>query len=289
MKMAFFDEFKFSFRFFYILGQTPYCPKNSKFGIRAKYLMYWPIVFQVIVTVSTLVLCLRKTYISSLGFGFMAFYMSKFAALAIPNWMKIYETLMQPFGVLAINDKLLFICDVLCHKLKAPFQMKQFKVEYNWNCFVFIALFVLYLIVVLCIPIYGRDVELSGSIMKLFELTAILHALFYINSFKFILIALNEYTSVESSTISHVLVDPLDRNHHDQNTLTHLKRLRFVHLKLWEVMALFQNQFGWRLVGFLADSSLTLTTTTNSLVFLCIHSKSITSDIIREYRNVLFV
>lgn len=278
------NDFVCFFRFFYITGHAPYLrPSHTARKKQLKLLMYLPFLLQVTIAIAGLVMFFYKVYRSSIETVQFFASLSKCVTF-IPSFCTIFEISIQSCGEIMINRKLLFICNILNNKLKIPFQLKNFKSEYSCDLMINLISFVVHLLVLITVPYFSNNLEIALLFGYIFKQTAILHALFYIKFFKFILISLNDQLKAESVAFSLVILNDMPNQQTDNYSIVHLKRIRYVYIKFCEVMWLFRKQFGWRLLAIFADSTISLTYIVNiTITHFFLHNHSVTWGFIRKY------
>lgn len=280
--MVSFGDLKVFFAIFYIFGQAPYYPRYNLSKISSKCLMYLPITLHVVsFAVNSVVFATRRSRKMSES-SQVILHVIKLGAISIPNVIIICEILLQSPGVWLIKNKVLFLCDFMNVKLKIPFQVEKFQSDSKWNLIVYFMTFMICVITCICVPYYDTTIEIVFLIILMFKTAGMLHALFYVNLLKFIMISLNEHKSMKSITFTQ-MISNMDHKHSEQYSIDYLMRIRFVHLKLWEVMQVFRRQFGWRLIGICMDSTITMIYIGNATFSVYVERGEFYSGFIRKY------
>lgn len=284
--MVSFRELKCFYFFFHVFGQAPYYPLHVKNRIKSKILMFLPLAMLIVNAVLCSVLYLKTEYNNTKKARIVS--TMRFTAF-IPNFVLICEILIHPYGVHAINQRLFFISHSLTMKLKTQFRMDQFKSECIRDfCMCFAMLMLTYIIRMNFPTVYELNTELAIFSMQLFKTIAIIHLLFYMNLFKFILISMNEAileSDFESIVLTQVGLNVGCRRSKRQSFVL-LQKTRFIYLKLWEVIKMYNQQFGWSLIAIMVES---IISTTNALYAAFIYFTDSDDFIQQIIRKFLFI
>lgn len=256
--MSSFRDLKFFYGLFYVFGQAPYFPHCDRNKIKSKIVMFLPF----FILIANVAWCLLLFLISWLDIHLIkesnraVLYIIKLFGF-VPNFFVIYLNLFESFDVLCVNEKIYFMCDFLKIKLKASFQLNKFKSELYRDFIVSIAVIVITQISRFAmLTIYEKSIEIALFIMQTYKTMAILHAVFYVKFFKFILITLND--EIEGKFFESVILSS-DFQRLNQQTIAYFERIRFVHLKLCEVIQIFSTCCGWSLIAIIIESIATAT------------------------------
>lgn len=283
-KMVSFNDFSCFFQLFYITGHAMYLPNlHTARKNQIKFLTFLPFIVQVTIAIVGLVLFFYRVHQSSMES--VQFFSSICKCVNfIPNFIVIFEIFIESCGVIVINQKLLFICNILNSQLKTPFQLRNFKSEYNWDLLLYLIMFLVHVLVLIFAPYFAKNLEIVLLFGHIFKQTAIVHALFYIIIFKYILISLNDQLKAESVAFSLVILNEIPNQQTNDYSIAHLKRIRYLYINLCEVMWLFRKQFGWRLLAIFADSAISLTYIVNITITHFFRANlSISWKFIRKY------
>lgn len=244
--MVSFQDFKYFYVIFYIFGLGPYYPLHVKNRIKSKVLMFLPFVLLIANTLFCSLVFLKAEN-NNLQNSYMILYTLRFTAF-VPNFVVIWESLTHPYGVRMMNHRLFFICNFLKAKLKSGFHIYKFKTECVRHFFAcFIMLVIANNVRMNILTIYELKTEIAIFIMQAYKTLAILHALFYMSLFKFILVSINDgmlEKDFENVFLSQVILNVECNQSNRISTLSaeRLRQIRFIYLKLWEVMKMFNKQ-----------------------------------------------
>lgn len=288
--MVSFRDFKYFYGFFYIFGQAPYYPLHIKNRCKSKIIMFLPFVVLILNAFLCSVIFIKTEYHNIKQSKSIVLYTLRFSAF-VPNFVVIYESLAYPYGIRTLNYRLFFICDFLKIKLKTNFQLVKFKSEcFREFCMCFALIFISNIIRMKILTIYDMNTEIAIFAMQVYKMLALLHALFYTNLFKFILISMNNgilRKDSETIILSQVILN-VESNRTNRLSTVSLQQTRFIYLKLWEVIRMFNTQFGWSLFAIMLES---LISTTNAFYAAFIYfadSDKFIQLVIRKFSIHLF-
>lgn len=287
--MSSFRDLKFFYGLFYVFGQAPYFPHCDRNKIKSKILMFLPF----FVLIANVAWCLLLFLLSWLDINLIkesnraVLYIIKLFGF-VPNFFVIYVNLFESFDVWCFNEKIFFMCDFLKVKLKATFRLNKFKSELYRDLIVSIAVIVITQISRFAmLTIYEKSIEIVLFIMQTYKTMAILHAVFYVKYFKFILISLND--EVEGNFFESVVLRS-DFQRLNQQSIDYFERIRFIHFKLCEVMQIFSTRCGWSLIAIILESIATATSGIYGIFFFMVEFEDFPYCIvIRKYLLLLLL
>lgn len=259
--MVLFHDFKYFYGIFYIFGQATYYPINVKNQIKSKFWMFLPfILFSINILVCSMVF-LKSEFHNVKQSRNIVVYSLRFTAF-VPNFIVIFESLNHPYGIRAINHRLSFIYNFLRIKFKTQFQLHKFKSECFIDfCTCFGVITIATIIRMNILTLYDLNTEIAIFFMQMYKTLAILHALFYMNLFKFVLISINDgilKRDFGKIILSQVILNA-ESTRSNRLSMICLQQTRLIHLKLWEAMKVYNKYFGWSLLAIMLESIISST------------------------------
>lgn len=262
--MVSFQDFKYFYGLFYLFGQAPYYPLKNRTRIKEKILMSLPFIVLVFNFVCcSLIFGMNK----DIRIGFYnnnAFCVMKYIGF-IPNIFVIYTNLTDPFGVCTMNKKLFLICDYMKIQMKMKFNLNKLKLKCLQDFFkCLIVIFFTHIWRITFKTVFSRHLEIIIFIMKIYEMMILLHALFYVHFFKFILTSVID--GMKSKNCGAIIVSQIilkaECIRFNRQLIIYLKQIQLVHFKLWQIIRIFNRQFGFCIMAIFFDL---MVATTNAL------------------------
>lgn len=271
--MSFFRDFKCFFGLFYFLGLSRYYPIWKEH--RHKYLKCFPFAF--FVTNVTLCSLLFLTYgfypIRSHSYGIFLFII-KFLNF-FPTYAVIYVNLCEIYHDCKLNDRLFLLCDVFKISLKADFNLKKFKYKLYKVLLIFILMLAILNITRICLnPKYlNYKSEFATITMQVYRIMVVFHALFYVYIFNFILSSINVAIKRKFRgpiTFSQIILNADCQITRTSHLITYFRQIRFIHLKLSEIIWIFNKYRGLSLIVILLETVVSITSGLYG-IFLFLH------------------
>lgn len=188
-------------------------------------------------------------------------YVFRFTAF-IPNFVVIVDNFINPHDFGLLLNKILFVCNLMENKLNAKFQWHKLKSECVLNFLMCMTVIFVTHIVRMCILfVYDVKTEFAIFFIQFLKTLSILHVLFYVNLFKFIIITLNNAILHKDLTVVMPLTISLNVECKRSKEISQILflQIRVIHFKLWEVVRLFNAHFGWFLVSIMLESNISAT------------------------------
>lgn len=258
-KMFLFKNFKYSFIFFYCFGQAPYFPLQNRTKKSSWLLKFFPLIVLICVFLGSGYVVFHRYPDALTQTSVVLSYMLTLLAYA-PNFSLIYENMVNPYGVTYLNRGLISIDKFTKTKLKGNEYNEKFQSVYKQ---VVIIMFICYLMntSVRCnilSPFKNKPAELSVSIMNLYKVCSFIHIMFYLYAIRFMLVSIN--TKIDNIDFESMIEmcsmfgGEIERSM--SGALLYFDRLQLYYFKLWEVITIFNERFGWTLLALIIDSSI---------------------------------
>lgn len=282
-------NFKYSFIFFYCFGQAPYFPLQRRAQKSSWLLKFLPLIVLICVFLGSGYVVFHNYLKPQNRTNNVLSYMLTFLTYA-PNVSVIYENVIDPYGVTYLNRGLISIDKFTKDKLNGNSACtEKFQTIYKQ---VVIIMFVCYLVntSVRCnilSPFKNEQAELSLSIMNLYKVCSFIHAIFYLYAIRFMFLSIN--TKIDDkdfeSTIEmcSMLGGEFERSMND--TLLYFDRLQLYYFKLWEVITIFNERFGWSLLALIIDS---IISAVHAIYWLFVYPSSMDNGIYLIWRKYFF-
>lgn len=259
--MVSFSDFKYIVALFYLFGQVRYCPYYNGNRIAVKILGLFP--FALLVAMTTF--C-SWIFISSeppkimRGTSFVL-YVFRFT-LFVPNFVMIIDNLIHWHDFGHLLNKVFFVCNSMGAKLNAQFQLRKFKSECSLGiCICLTVIIITHINRIYLLFVFDLKTEMVIFFLQFSKTLSMLHAVFYINFFKFILITMND--AIIHKDFSVVIPSKLVMNaacrRSKQLSQSFFWRTRFIYLELWQLIEMFNKHFGWFLVSIMFESTISAT------------------------------
>lgn len=262
--MVSFQDFKYFYVLFFLFGQAPYYPLNNRTRIKEKTLMSVPFIILVFNFVwCSLIFCTNKdvriNFHNNITFSIM-----KYIGF-IPNLFVIYTNLTDPYSVCTMNKKLYLICDFMKIQMKIKFNLNKLRskcLQDFFKCLLVITITHIWRITFK--TIFSRNIEFIIFNMKIYTMMSFLHALFYVHFFKFILTSIID--GMKSKNCGAIIMSQIilksECNRSNRLLTNYVKQIQLVHFKLWQIIRIFNRQFGFCIIAIFLDLFLA---TTNAL------------------------
>lgn len=254
-------DLKYFYGLYYVFGQAPYLPSTNRNKIQWKIVMYLPFMCLIGAVCWCTFALFTTGHHSTKKTSSAVLYGIKFLGF-VPTLVVIYSNLFECFDVWAMNSRLLFMCDFLKIKLRIPFLWSKFKSELFRDIVICISVITFTHSSRLFVPgVYELSAEVAIFAMQIYKIVAILHALFYVKFFKFIMLSLNQGIKDKvfgPITLSQVILDS-DCQRFDRFLPVYFRRTRFVYFKLYEAMQLYNARNGWNLIAIMLEVIVSLT------------------------------
>lgn len=286
-KVTLIQNLRHFFRIFHIFGQAPYYPLTDRNKLRTKVRMYLPLMLLVVNVVICVGIYVSTRYLrmKTKKTVNVLLYVTRCSGY-LSNFVVIYNNISSS-DCWIIMDKIHYIIHFMETKLKARFALNKFK----QNCFrqfFMCAMAIMSSQIFRCIylTIHPRTVEMVVLVIHLYEVVTLMHALFYVNFFHFILMSLkenikNKYgNSINFARVRRASSDKTNRE------VMMLRQIQFIHFQLYEVIKVFNRQFGLCLIAILFDLAATLAIGAYYVVYFLTDLKRL-KYISRKYRCVL--
>lgn len=262
--MVSFQDFKYFYVLFFLFGQAPYYPLNNRTRIKEKTLMSLPFIILVFNFVwCSLIFCTNKDI--QINFhNNITFSVLKYIGFT-PNIFVIYVNLTDPYSVCTMNKKLFLICDYMKIKMKIKFNLNKLRLKYLQDFFIcLIVISITHIWRITFKTVFSRNIEIIIFIMKIYVMMSFLHALFYVHFFKFILTSTID--GMKSKNCGAIIMSQIilkaECIRSNRQLTNYVKQIRFVHLKLWQIIRIFNRQFGFCIIAIFLDLMIA---TTNAL------------------------
>lgn len=286
-----FCDFNYFYALFYVFAQAPsYIHLYDRYKIQSKIIMYLPFVIFIINVMCCSFIFLSSEHHPLKKSNSAVLYTIKFLGF-VPNFVVIYSNLFETFDVLTLNSKLFFICDFLRIKLKIQFLITKFKFEICRDFIFYISVIMItHTSRIMVLTVYRESTEIAIFVMQLYKIVSILHALFYVKYFNFILISLNE--GIKHKFLGPIILSQIILNSDSQrlnrNSTIFLHRTRFVYMKLWEVMQMFNTHCGCFLIAIMLESISSITNAIYGIFLYFVAFEDLTFYITRKYIHFIF-
>lgn len=284
-----FQKFKHFFHLFYIFGQAPYIPYRNRSKKSSLILMFIPFKILILFLIASSYLLFSTHFQSITKSDSVVWYFITFITYA-PNVTVIYETIVQPHAVIELIQRITFVARFAETKLKGNPCDEKFKSFYLRDVSILFVLSVLTIVIRFAIktPVYGIGTEMAISMMQVYKEWAMVHTIFYLHFIRILLLSINSKIGDQEFESMIMMCDVLgaEFQRSKSNAMNYLHHLRFYHLKLWEVVMVFNRRFGWTIIGIIFDK---IVAAGNSIywIFIYLSSSSFERPIILAWRKYL--
>lgn len=281
-------NFKYSFIFFYCLGQAPYFPLQNRTQKSSWLLKFLPLIVLICVFLGSGYVVFHNYLKPQNQTNNVLSYMLTFLTYA-PNFSVIYENVIDPYGVTYLNRGLISIDKFTKNNLNGNASNEKFQNVYKQ---VVIIMFICYLVntLVRCnilSPFKNEQAEMSLSIMNLYKVCSFIHAIFYLYAIRFMFLSIN--TKIDDkdfeSTIEMCIMLGGEFERSMSDALLYFDRLKLYYFKLWEVVTIFNGRFGWSLLALIIDSSISAA---DAIYWLYVYPSSMDNGIYLIWRKYFF-
>lgn len=284
------QNFKYSFILFYCFGQAPYFPFRNRATTKSSWLLkFLPLIVLICVFLGSGYIVFHN-YLKPLAqTNNILSYILTLLSYA-PNFSVIYVNVIDPYGVIYLHRGLISIAKFTKIQLNGKACDGKFQKLYKQMIFI---MFLCYLVntSVRCnilSPFKNVRAELSLSIMSLYKVCSFMHAMFYLYAIRFMFVSIN--TAIDEKDFDamiemcSMLGGEFKRSMAD--AVLYFDRLRLHYFKLSEVIAQFNERFGWSLLALIIDSSISAA---DAIYWLFVYPSSMDNGIYLIWRKYFFV
>lgn len=286
--MSVFQDLKYFYIAFYIFGQAPYYPLHNRNKIRSKIQMRFPLALLFANIIFCSLILIPAIHNPLKTNNYMVLYIFKYTGL-FPTFVVIYVNLFEKFDVWAVNNKIFFLCNFFKVKIDEKVRMETFKSNYYRDLSICILVISFkYTIRIFIVRKYNIIIELAIFTIQFYKMIATVHLLFYVKMFTFVLKSIKNGIASQIcgpiSTSQVILNSDCHRmNQQHERLSAYFLRARLIHLKLWEVMQIFNACYGWCLTAIMLESVISVTKATYGIFLYFVSNEDVPILIIRKY------
>lgn len=184
----------------------------------------------------------------------------------LPNIFVIWQSFSMPASTRYLEksykDLSAYVKDNLGIDIDVRFPDFKRNIHHKVKCIVLCTIFSISIRLLYPSPVYGRVPDIFVGILVLYKIVAIIHAVFYIETSRFMLIS-SSRCIVTVSTDKTVL---------KANEALHmLRHLKIIHFKIYQVYKVLNTRFGWILIAVIIES---LVMSSKALYWIFVYSTS---------------